>query len=112
MDAPMLPEHSRHGATYRSACLFVGALCLIAALAGTAHRSGPTVHHRTHALAAATLGYDVQGGNHRSGLDAVPAARVAAQLSSARAAAVADAVHQLRRQAPDSVRMRGPPAPA
>jgi len=108
----MLPQHSRHGAAYRRACLAIGALCLLAALAGTVGAAGTTVHHRTHALAAAALGYDVQSASHRTGLDAVPVERAAARTATARPAATTGGVTEPRGQAPDTIRTRGPPAPA
>jgi hypothetical protein len=108
----MLPQQVRRGAAYRSACLALGTLCLLAALAGTVGRSGPTAHHRAHAVAAAALGYDVQAGSHRTGLDAVPGPRAVARTSAAPIASIAASVSAPRAQAPDTVRTRGPPAPA
>src|SRR5690348_543069 len=112
MDAPILPQHLRHGAAYRNACLVLGALCLLAALAVPGARSGTTVHHRSHVLAAATFGSDLQGASHRAGVDAVPAGRAAARISTARLAASAGAVPEPRRPALDTIRTRGPPAAA
>jgi len=111
MDAPVLP-HTRRSAAYRNACLAIGTLCLLAALASTVGRSGTAVHHRSHALAAATVGSDLQSASHRAALDAVPSQRAAAHTSAARLAASVGAAPEPRRSTLDTVRTRGPPATA
>ena len=111
MDASAVPPRRRH-ASYRGACLALGALCLLAALAGTVARSGPAAHHRSHAPAAAAVGYDLAGAGHRTGVDATLAARAAATATGARPAAVVGSAPEPRRHALGSVRTRGPPATA
>ncbi len=111
MDAPPLP-HPQRGAHHRGLCLALGALCLLAVLAGSIARVGEPAHHRSHVLAAATFSYDQQGAGTRSNLDAAPADWTAAQTSNVRLAAtlVVRPAHEQRGL--DAVRTRGPPATA
>ena len=112
MDAPPLPHSVRRSAQYRGVCLALGALCVLAVLAGSIGRVGEPAHHRSHVLATAALSYDQLGTNARHSLDAVPAERTAVQTSDARWAATKITTRQRQQGAVDTARTRGPPATA
>jgi hypothetical protein len=112
MDAPPLPHSVRRSAQYRGVCLALGALCVLAVLAGSIGRVGEPAHHRSHVLATATVGYDQLGANARHSLDAVAAERTAVQTSDAHWAATDVTSRHHQQRAVDTVRTRGPPATA
>jgi hypothetical protein len=112
MDAPPLPHRVRRGAHHRGVCLALGALCLLAVLAGSIARVGEPAHHRSNAFAAATISFDPQAAGTRTILDAALADRTTSQTSNLRWAAALVTRPPHERRGLDAVRTRGPPATA